>query len=281
MARSYGYNPRTLSYIEHTNAGARRLSPQTVSQDVTRVAIASRNQMRGLAIKLKNGELALQQFYDEMSRSMKQSYYAAVSAARGRQPNELLRDAEIAFVVWLFTRQFDHLNDFMDDIESGKVKLDGGFVNRAGMYGMATKSVFENWKLWEAGQNGYQECRRILGPSEHCYDGPDRPGCIELAQMGWMPIQQMTPIGDATCLTNCQCHLEFRNQRQLSARSPFDGLYQFEQQHRSEYIDIRDSEGHLLFKYNPTSRRVEIKHKYMGAPRIVDMNTLRVETRHE
>jgi len=44
-----------------------------------------------------------------------------------------------------------------------------------------------------------------------------------------------------------------------------------------DWMEIRDQEGHLLFKYSPTTNQIQIKHKYMGAPRTVDLNTRQVK----
>jgi hypothetical protein len=56
----------------------------------------------------------------------------------------------------------------------------------------------------------YDEARRVLRAAEHCRDTELTPGCLELAAQGWMPVDQMTPIGDATCMQWCRCYIEYR-----------------------------------------------------------------------
>jgi hypothetical protein len=46
--------------------------------------------------------------------------------------------------------------------------------------------------------------RRIIDPgAEHCEE------CPALAARGWIPVEQMVPIGDTTCLMNCRCTIEY------------------------------------------------------------------------
>lgn len=54
------------------------------------------------------------------------------------------------------------------------------------------------------------EARRVLRAAEHCHKSAATPGCLELAQKGWMPIEEMVPIGGATCRNWCRCYIEYR-----------------------------------------------------------------------
>jgi hypothetical protein len=54
---------------------------------------------------------------------------------------------------------------------------------------------------------GRTEVRWMEADVEHC------PDCNVLAELGWMHIEELptTPGAGATqCMSNCQCHLEFR-----------------------------------------------------------------------
>jgi len=102
------------------------------------------------------------------------------------------------------------LDNFLAEIESGAQPLNGFAVVRAGMYARAANAIYENERMRVAEDAGYREARRVLGPNEeHCIDS-SRPGCVELFQLGWVPIADMVPIGEATCLSHCLCGLEFR-----------------------------------------------------------------------
>jgi hypothetical protein len=73
------------------------------------------------------------------------------------------------------------------------------------MYADALYSTFANVQTArEASLGGQRYARRIIDPAaEHCDE------CPELADRGWVPIEEMVPIGDTTCLTNCRCEIEY------------------------------------------------------------------------
>ena len=121
--------------------------------------------------------------------------------------DDLQRNLFYAFVLL----QFNYLNNFAIQIEDGLQDLDGSAVSRAGLYGRHGNGLYENIRTRRAQDDGMTEARRILGPTEdHCHDSASRPGCIELAEIGWMPISQMVKIGDASCYSNCLCTIEYR-----------------------------------------------------------------------
>lgn len=113
--------------------------------------------------------------------------------------------------------QFDYLDNFATQIETGEQALNGRAVARAGMYGGHGYSEWQNLRLLHAPELGYVEVRRILAPVEferHCSEKEnhhsDRPGCVEIAARGWIPIAEMIPIGDCICYSNCLCDLKFK-----------------------------------------------------------------------
>lgn len=108
--------------------------------------------------------------------------------------------------------QFSWLDNFYYQIEHELQPLNGQAMARAGSYGRYGNGLYQNIFLdRDIAENKKTEARRILGPNEnHCHDSSDRPGCIELARQGWIPINQMTHIGGATCYTHCMCRIETR-----------------------------------------------------------------------
>jgi hypothetical protein len=112
---------------------------------------------------------------------------------------------------YLFTLlQFLKLDNFAEQIHSGTQPLNAFAMTRAGMYARAGNGMMQNIELINGEAHGYTEGMRVLGVSEdHCYDS-DRPGCIEQAARGWVPIRSVVPIGECTCYGNCLCRLRFR-----------------------------------------------------------------------
>jgi len=110
---------------------------------------------------------------------------------------------------------WDKVKDFLDlrlsAIDSGRIPRDQKIISLAMLYGQGLAPAFENQRTAAAKRLGYSEALRVLSFSEHCQSGR-RPGCVELADLGWVPISTLVPIGDAECLTNCMCHVDYRKQ---------------------------------------------------------------------
>lgn len=86
---------------------------------------------------------------------------------------------------------------------------DAQLMARTGMYADALYSTFANIQtareaLATASGGPQRYARRIIDPgAEHCEE------CPALAARGWIPVEQMVPIGDTTCLMNCRCTIEY------------------------------------------------------------------------
>jgi len=187
----------------------RRVPDFRIKMGVQRVANAVQRDLRELTTQLVNGEISRQQWYDSMRSTMKHEYRAAYLASIGGLEN--YDRSEISKFGWRMRPHYRWLNNFLAEIESGDQPLNGFAVMRAGMYARAANGIYENERMRVAAEAGYREARRKLGPNEnHCETTLNRPGCIDLAAMGWIPIDQMIPIGAATCLSHCLCGMEFR-----------------------------------------------------------------------
>jgi hypothetical protein len=177
---------------------------------VHRFANGMRNEMRALASSFLHKQITLQKWYDESRRLMKLSYLAVI------EKKDPQHDTQKTLAVILFL--FLLLNKFASDLMGGEIRMNGHIVSRAGMYGDAVYSVSENWTL-QSVLGLDMECRRVLGPNEnHCYPS-DLPGCIELAQMGWVPVANMIPLGQTTCRSNCRCRIEYRKKNPMTLLS--------------------------------------------------------------
>jgi hypothetical protein len=60
---------------------------------------------------------------------------------------------------------------------------------------------------------GYAEGMRALTVADHCRTSLDRPGCVELAALGWQPIERVVWLGAAVCRHHCKCELHFRGKQ--------------------------------------------------------------------
>lgn len=187
-----------------------RLVPVSrVRLGVLRVAKAQEIAMRDLTRQLVNGEISQGQWYRGMRKMMKDQYRASWIASIGGVEN--YNRSEAAKMGWAIKPQYRWLDNFLLEIQSGKQPLNGFAIRRAGMYARAGNVIYQNNLVRIAEQNGKWEVRRVLGETEnHCHEVMLRPGCIELAAKGFVPMSQFVPIGDAACYSHCLCTVEFR-----------------------------------------------------------------------
>lgn len=205
----YSYNPETMSYYRQVRNGRRRRVPtHYIKLDVNRFANNICQSQRELAQLLVSGQASAQEWYESTIREMKYTYRAAIDIARGssspmsaREEQEFLR---------LMEEETSRFNMYARQVANGEVPLDGRVLNAACSLGRRINRMFENWRLWEARQNGYVQARRRLTVAEHCRDSEHRYGCVELARKGWQSIDTITPIGGATCWDGCLCEMEYR-----------------------------------------------------------------------
>jgi len=175
-----------------------------------RVAKAQERAMRELTVRLANGEISQQYWYDQMRLMMKNQYRAHYIASIGGVGN--YDRSEISRFGWRMRPQYRWLDNFLLQIQNGTQPLNAFAIRRAGMYARAGNGIYQNERLRIAERNGMTEARRVLGVTDdHCHpDKKGRPGCVELAAMGFVPIGQAVPIGDASCFSNCLCKFSFR-----------------------------------------------------------------------
>lgn len=189
--------------------GKKRLLKDAARIGVLRMSRASELQARTIGMKLINGTISVREWHSMMSALLRQEYRAAYLASSGGIENYGFFEAQVFSGMAGF--YLERLGNLAERLARGELPLNGHVVGWSGMYARAGNSIFWNASLKRAQRNGMREARRILGPNEnHCLDSGDRPGCFELAEQGWAPIDQMVELGDATCLSNCLCSMQYR-----------------------------------------------------------------------
>ena len=79
-------------------------------------------------------------------------------------------------------------------------------LNRSSQYAEQIHSTWQNTIIVREKQAGTNEARRFLEPdAEHCQD------CFDAAAEGWVPIEEVLPIGQTQCGARCRCTIETRN----------------------------------------------------------------------
>ena len=220
-ARRMGTSPRPLrrgerDFIYNPASGKYRrvLSNRTVSEAeirraVFKVSTEAKNRIRTQTKQMMAGAILFVIWYARVRSILKALFRAVWTVTLGGLlfENEATRNA---FYLWSIL-YFDKLDMFKIAIETGTMPFNGHIVSAAGRMARAANGMFQNAKLAAGRRVGHNEAMRVLGENEnHCHDSDDRPGCIELAELGWIPIDQIVPITQATCRENCLCQIRTR-----------------------------------------------------------------------
>jgi hypothetical protein len=202
----YSYDVERERYL---NPNGRLVREAELRASVKRVSDEYSGRMKKSTQQLIAGIILLDSFYREMRDLMAALYETIWILAIGGFvfEDDIQRNLFYLFVL----SQFDWLDNFAQQIDSGEQALNGSAMNRAGLYGRFGNGLWQNVNLEKKIKAGLMsEARNILGPTEdHCHEG-ERPGCLEIAAAGWMPIVRMPQIGSRTCYSNCLCHILYR-----------------------------------------------------------------------
>ena len=137
-----------------------------------------------------------------MEQQIRTTHAATAAAAKGGW--DRMSKSDWGWVGSQVKKQYQYLDKFIRDVESGKMKLNGMVNVRAKMYAYAGRGTYEEMRGRMMKVRGKKEERRVLGVAEHCN------GCIAEAARGWQPIGTLAPIGSQECRTHCQCHKIYR-----------------------------------------------------------------------
>ena len=152
----------------------------------------------------RNGDIPLAEWELGMVQNIKEGTIASALLANGGAGNMTGEDWQ-AVQERIDTQVWGFLAGFAAALAAGTVILDGRFVARAKLYGLAVGGAFWDIQLLKAALKGLTQSRRHLGQAEHC------PDCVRYADMGWQPIGVLPPPKvDSACRSNCKCSMEFR-----------------------------------------------------------------------
>lgn len=200
LTPDYGWNERAGRYV---NLDTGRFVPRgQIKGALEGLVDSGKVNVRALSQSLLDGDISLAQWRAGMMQEIKVMHTASTAAARGGW-------AQMSASDWGYTgskikAQYKYLENFAQQIASGKQKLDGRLLVRADLYSQAPRGSFEEMVRRMMVNKGLTEERRVLGAAEHC------EGCLEQAGLGWQPINTLDPIGAEECRTHCQCEFEYR-----------------------------------------------------------------------
>jgi len=202
LTPDFRFNPNLGSTGRYIGKNGRAVSNQAIVNELENIVSGVKTEMTAISQRLQAGTINLADWQLQMRDRVKIIHTAEASIAKGgwarMTPSDWGRVGSIA------KKQYAFLQNFAIDIESGKQKLNGQFLRRAGMYADAGRGTGGDVQRIEANKNGLTEERRIRFPGDSC------PTCIDQAKQGWQPLGTLNRIGDSECRTNCRCVFEFR-----------------------------------------------------------------------
>lgn len=174
-----------------------------------RVARYQEGIIKDITQRMVRGEISEAVWYNLMRKELKDQYRSAYLASIGGRIN--YTRSEVSRFGWVVRPQYRWLDNFLNELNSGAQPKNGFAVRRAMMYARAGAGIYQNSLFKVAERNAIRFARRVLGVTDfHCHDTATRPGCVELAMDGYVPMRQVVMISDAACLSNCLCRFEFK-----------------------------------------------------------------------
>lgn len=157
-------------------------------------------ELKVLANNLRGGSLSLDSWALRTRELVKDVNLYSAAAAKGGWAQ--MTAADYGRVGAAVKVQYAYLDRFVGEIYSG-MPLDGRFLARAAMYATSGRILYGEIVSDAMEAAGFERERNKLSPADHC------DSCVFETARGWVPIGELIPIGERTCLGNCQCFIEY------------------------------------------------------------------------
>jgi hypothetical protein len=196
----YEWDKTKREYIKPNGKPVSASQQRKIGQEIVE---RSSKGMEKLTQRFVEGKISHPEWAANMREAVKATHSAMAQFAHGGK--EMMGAKERGLLGADLRQQYQHLNSFVLDVESGKVKPGDGMVARAGMYGDSGWTTYSSAVAQREKHAGMQQERSILeSGANHC------EGCSIEAAKGWEPIGTLIPIGDRECLGMCRCEFDYR-----------------------------------------------------------------------
>ena len=200
----YAFNIAAGRYINRANG--RFVPQQTIRLELDNVMDNITDRMVSLSQQFRAGTIDGRTFQTESIQLIKQTHLAAGAMEKGGWAN--MTQADFGRVGQIVRQEYAYFNNLISQIENGTQRLDGTLDNRMRLYGQAGRGTYHKFEREDRAGQGYDEVKRVLHGRDNCKSSK-RPGCVEEAARGFVPLDELVLIGDTTCLSNCRCSLVY------------------------------------------------------------------------
>jgi hypothetical protein len=182
----------------------RLVRQDTINRWLREIGEGARERMQSLTAKMSLGQISNAEWQLAMLDEIKQSHRALAELAKGGYQMMTARDWGLLGA--RVRQQNQYFLGFASDVITGQMS-EAQTLNRAGLYADALYSTYQNTVSLRERAAGVRTARRVLDAgAQHCED------CPPLAAQGWIPIEEMTPIGDTPCQVQCRCTIEYQTE---------------------------------------------------------------------
>lgn len=200
MPDEYQWDPVKRRYISPTGKVVTAAEMRRIGLSIVEASAA---EIEDIATTFVAGRSTFEEWAVAMREAVKATHSAMAQFAFGGK--EQMGARQRGLLGSQIKRQYRYLGNFALGVEAGKVEVDDSLVARAKMYGEAGWATYTEATGQREKFAGAQQERSFLEPdAEHCQE------CFDEAGKDWQPIGSLTPIGQRTCLSRCQCEFEYR-----------------------------------------------------------------------
>jgi hypothetical protein len=186
------------------------VSPRRMRQEVERYIAEQKKEIAWKAELMIAGGITVSAFFNWMRERVNLIHdHTALKAYGGYREMTPARWGRIEKKV---LEQYKYLSGFELDVNSAPNLAEALWpVSRALSYADSAYGTYENSVKQRESDAGVVSGRRIAESDDRTCDG-----CANAATEDYIPLDQILDIGEAECLSNCRCYIEF----DLSGISP-------------------------------------------------------------
>ena len=181
----------------------RAVKEQTVKKWVREIGDTAKQRMRSITEREVAGDISRASWELAMRDEIKNLHRTMATIARGGKEQMTQRDwGRVGNVI---AKQNAYLNQFGSQVAHGQVS-DAQQLARAELYANSAFSTYENAVAVRNAESGVTRARRVLEDgAAHCAD------CEDFATDEFIPLDEIVPIGQSECQSNCRCTIEYED----------------------------------------------------------------------
>lgn len=193
----FRWNARAQQYV---TTDGRFVARARVRLALDQAIARKTSELKVLANNLRGGSISLDSWALRTRELVKDVNLYSAAAAKGGWAQ--MTPTEYGRVGQAVKTQYAYLDRFVGEISAG-LPLDGRFLARASMYATSGRVLYGAIVSDAMADVGFTWERNMLSPADHC------ASCVGETARGRVPIGELIPIGERTCLGNCQCFIEY------------------------------------------------------------------------